>query len=368
MSNSLLSALLGQTPVDDYTFGLASKKRCTDGLLSELKSGTQLIAEHARHAICPYDEPPAPLPYGGTGGAEQIIVCSQSGTFVQPANAAGFMAWSPSYVNDINNIFYSGATYVSTVIDMLDPGVGSSTLSGSSFDSSQLNRPTKGGDTENNAGIKCKWAQAFMRFRCVDNMLNRGGDGILGQVTQQGGVDAAGIGTSDFNWLQQQKLCKKLLVNGEWNDWHCTTFESDLRYEDEQFPLPACGLAVNTQATEIAFEPCRPFFCFLYPNGTAHTWEYEVYFTFQADGNNGPPSAGAIIQPNIQNIPHVPAAANINAALAYARSKIPAGNTKHTSIGHHISNFFKSVGHDLDHGLNDAFTGAAAAGAAALFL
>jgi len=379
MSQGLLNALLGGDASDDYNVGPTRSalgfgtKRMRNLMDNCLPSATTLIARHVTHALSPYDNPPAPMPYGGTGGAEQLIISSANVTFVQPAGYAGFLSFTPCYVSGGNTISYTDGSYALPVIQSDAPaGLQTTSLVGSSFNTAQLETPTNG-VSSNSGGVKCKWNQCFIRVRCVDNVVNRGGDGFIGQVTQQGGCDVNGVGQQSFNTLIQQRLIKKLLVNGEWNDWHCTTFEEDLRYSDEQYDTPRCGVAktpIGEGQASRAYT-VEPYFCFLYPNVDSHTWEAEIYFTFQADGNTGlatDPSAYPPVQPNIQDIPHVPEAANINAALAYARSKIPAGNSKHTSIGHHVSNFFKSVGHDLEHGLNDALTGAAAAGAAALFM
>jgi len=378
MSQGLLNALLGGDASDDYNLGtvprpLGLKRKFNNFLEDALPTSTTLIARHVRHALCPYSEPPAPLPYGGTGGAEQLLLCTGSFTFVQPANYAGYFAFAPCYASDTpDTVLCTDSSYAFSSIQTGSTppaGVLGFQLSGSNFVASQLNDPTVAGSGAS-GGIKAKWTQCFFRVRCIDNVVDRGGDGFIGQVAQQGGSDVNGITQQTFNSLVQQRLCKKLLVNGEWNDWHCTTFEQDLRYSNEQEVFPQSCIGIDTTTFNDRMDTCYPFFCYLYPNGKEHNWEAEVYFTFQADGNTGVAlgSATPQVQPNIQDIPHVPEAANINAAIAYARSKIPAGNSKHTSIGHHVSNFFKSVGHDLEHGLNDALTGAAAAGAAALFM
>lgn len=339
---NLKRSLLDTDACDDLELGLARPKR--------LKSGTQHISDHVDHVVSPYDSPPMPCPYGGTGGAEQLVVTSANVTFVQPADYAGFICFTPSYINADLTIQYTTSSYAQTNIQTENaggaiPGVETTSLVGSQLTAAQVTQPVvpESGAT---GGIKCKWTQCFFRVRCTDNVVNRGGDGFIGQTCQQGGCDANGISQVSFNQLVQQRLIKKLKVDGEWNDWHCTTYEQDLRYHDTQFTVPRCGIAeVTTDPNAVVQDEVYPFFCFLYPNGSEHTWEAEIYFTFQADGNPGLVTPN--IQPNIQDIPHVPEAANINAAIAYARRMTGAGNTKHTNFGGHVRNFFKSVGHDI---------------------
>jgi len=346
---NLKRTLLDTDCEDDIRLGLARPK--------PLKTATQHIADHVEHAVSPYDSPPMPLPYGGTGGAEQLIVCSANVTVTQPANMAGFCAFSPCFNVDGESVQYTTSAFASTTIQTEGntpvTGVNVASIVGSQLTLDQLTEPTvaAGGS---NGGVKCKWTQCFFRARCIDNVTNRGGDGFIGQVSQQGGCDSNGVGMSSFNTLIQQRLIKKLVTDGEWNDWHCTTYEEDLRYHDTQFSVPRCGIAEETQdPNAITQSIVYPYFLFLYPNASAHTWEVEIYFTFQVDGNAGLVTPN--IQPNIQDIPHVSEAANINAAVAYARRMVGAGNTKHTSFKAHVSNFFKSVGHDLKNFGSDVY-------------
>jgi len=362
MSNDLLRSLLSGDNISNPRIGR---------VVDKLKPGLQHLSDYVEHVISPSDTPPMPCPYGVTGGAEQVIISTANTTFIQPAGYAGFVAFSPSYASGTATIIATRAGYVQQDIQT-SAGAGLTTKSivGSPFTEEQFELPTTTGNT-NTGGLKAKWTACFFRVRCIDNVQDRGGDGFIGQTSQQGGVDCNGVDSNSFNNLMQQQLIKKLLVNGEWNDWHCTCYEQDLRFADVQYPFPSAGLASIVTDDTVTFERVSPYFCYLYPNTTAHTWEVEIYFTFEVDGNVGTTLTAAPVQPNVSHIPHLPAAANINAAIAYARSKVGAGNTKHTSFGQHCRNFFKSIGHDITHEagnvFRDALDASAFAAGAALF-
>lgn len=348
MSSRFLASLLNTGAAQNYDFGTASKRLCTRGL----RSGTSWLASAVEHICDPMNQPPAPMPYGSTGGAEQVVMCSQTGVFYQPINFAGFVAFCPVFTVDTQAISSSASTYDKTVIDTNGTNTTNNFLVGSGYYNNSLINPTSGtaaGQVQT-GGIKCKVIQMFFRTRCIDNVQNRGGDGFIGQVTQAGGVDATGTDASSFNYLMQSRLAKKLLVNGEWNNWHCTFFEEDYRYADTQRPFARSGAAITTGTTADVVTQAWPFFCYLIPNGSAHTWEYEVFFTFQAEGVAT--VGGVQTQPNVAHVPHVPEAANIGAALSYARSNVHPGD-HNPSIAAHCRNFFKSVGHDLKRSFED---------------
>lgn len=356
MSSQFLAALLNTGAAQNYSFGTA-KRHCSRAI----RSGTNWLAAAVEHICDPINMPPAAMPYGSTGGAEQVVMASQTGIFYQPINNAGFVTFCPVFTTDAIAICSSTTAYALQVIDTNGSNTVNGFLVGSNFNNAALTSPTNGITVGQVAtgGVKCKVVQMFIRARCIDNVQNRGGDGFIGQATQAGGVDATGIGTSSFNYLMQNRLAKKLLCNGEWNTWHCTFFEEDYRYADTQRPFARSGAAIATGSSADVVVQSWPFFVYLAPNGSAHTWEYEVFFTFQATGST--PDGAITSQPNVAHVPHVPEAANIGAALSYARS-LTAPGEHHSSIAAHCRNFFKSVGHDLkrsfEDGVGEAIVGA----------